>query len=184
MRGPASRRGYSLIEVMMVVTIVGILGSVGGLIFTQLESFYVTVNARTIIQRDDRASLDIMDRFLRQAQKATVCIDSPGSSPACSCMGGLGTSGGYWSRICFSTIDGRNLRFFQNGTTLSMALQPSSGGSYDSSTLSKNVCYLAFSFSNTNDPSIISVALASSQAVQLSRQDVLEMSIQKVRIMN
>lgn len=180
----SSRRGYSLIEIMMVVTILGIIGSVGGLLFKQLQTFYMTVNARDIVQRDDRVSLEIMDRFIRQAQKSTICIDSPGASSPCACMGGLATAGGYWSRICFTTIDGRSLRFYANGSTLTMSLKPSGGAVYDTTNLSRNLCYLAFSFPNTNDPSIINVALATSQAVQLSKQNVLAMSIQKVRVMN
>lgn len=180
----SSRRGFTLVEAMIVVAILSIVASVGALLMTQIQNFFLTVNAHNIIQHDDRVALDLMDRFLRQAQASTICIDSPASSTPCSCMGGLSTNGGYWSRICFTTIDGRGMRFYQDGSKMIIGIQNSGGSNYYKATISRNLYYLAFSFDNSNNTSIINVALSASQAVQRGRKDILEMSIQKVRVMN
>lgn len=184
MRTLRGRAGYTLVEIMMVLAILAIVSGIGAALLTQIQNYYLTVNAHNTIQHDDRVALDLMDRFLRQAQSSTICIDSPASATPCSCMGGLSTNGGYWSRICFTSVDGRKMRFYQNGSQLIMAIENSGGSAYYTATASRNLYYLAFSFDNSNNTSIINVALSASQAVQLGRKDILEMSIQKVRVMN
>ncbi len=160
-----ARGGYSLVELMLVVVILGIISSVGPLLMTQLQNFYLMTTARNDIQRDARASLDIINRSLRQASINSIVIDTP-------------TGGGPYSRIRARHVDGRYMEFRQSGTTL---IQVSSN---TTSTLSKNLAYIAFTFPRTDNPSIISVSLTMGKSIQLGRRKVLELTIQKVRVMN
>lgn len=182
MRRFSCARGYTLIEAMLVVAIVATVASLGAAAFKKTIDFYLGASARSEIQRDARTSLDLIDNFLRQAQSSTVCIDSPGG--ACSCMSGVSSTGGYWSRVCFSTIDGRKIRFYQNGAKLMVASQAPGAANYDTTMLSGNLAYLAFAFSNTQNTTLMDVSLTTQKQIQLGLKKALALSIQKVRIMN
>ncbi|MBI5631453.1 MAG: type II secretion system protein [Elusimicrobia bacterium] len=165
MRMMRASRGYTLTELMMVVGIVGIVASTGPTLMTKLEDFYLMSTARSEIQRDARASLDTINRYLRQAVNGTIVIDADSSQ-------------GPYSRIRFKHVDGRYMEFRQSGNQLIQVIDS------NSSVISKNLTYIAFSFPRTDDPTIISVSLTMSKAIQLSRTKVLELTIEKVRVMN
>lgn len=165
MRIPGSRRGYSLTEVLVVVAIVGIISSTGALMLIQLQNYYLMTTARNEIQRDARNSLDIMDRFLRQATSSSIVIDTPSNQ-------------GYFSRISFTTVDGRTMKFYQSGNKLIQVLGTTQ------STLSSNLAYIAFCFPETDYPKIVNVSLAMSKNIQQGKKKYLQLSIQDVRIMN
>jgi prepilin-type N-terminal cleavage/methylation domain-containing protein len=160
-----SRAGYSLTELLMVVGIVGILSSVGPLLLTNLQNFYLMTTARNDIQRDARAALDIINRNLRQAQHGTIVIDSPSGQ-------------GPYSRIRFKHVDDRYMEFRQNGASLIFT----SGNT--NSTISRNLVYIAFTYPRTDDPTIVSVSMTMGKSIQLGRRKVLELTIQKIRVMN
>jgi hypothetical protein len=50
--------------------------------------------------------------------------------------------------------------------------------------LSRNLVYIAFTFPQTDNPTIVSTAISMGKNIQLGRRKVLELSIQKVRVMN
>src|SRR4051812_12805915 len=91
-------RGYSLIEMMMVVVIIGLVVVIGPLLVTNIVRFYQLHNAKIEIQRDARVCLDIMNRFIRQAVSYTVVVDQVTGQPPCS-------------RISFTTQQGQNISF-------------------------------------------------------------------------
>ena len=62
------QKGYTLAELMLVVAILGILFASGPTLLVQVQNFYLMTNARNEIQRDARASLDTVNRFLRQGK--------------------------------------------------------------------------------------------------------------------
>jgi prepilin-type N-terminal cleavage/methylation domain-containing protein len=159
------RRGTTLTELLIVVAIVGVMASVAPLMMKQLENFYLMTTARNDIERDARNTLDVINRFLRQAIGSTIVIDTP-------------TSQGIYSRIRFKGVDGRNYEFRQSGTSL---LQDIGGVQ---STISKNLVYIAFTFPQTDNPTIVSVSLTMGKSIQLGRRKVLELTIQNVRVMN
>ena len=74
-------RGYTLTEMMVTVAIVGILSAVAAPLLTQMTNFWQQTTARNNIQRDVRASLDIINRFCRQAKSGTVVIDQATGQP-------------------------------------------------------------------------------------------------------
>jgi prepilin-type N-terminal cleavage/methylation domain-containing protein len=165
-----SRIGYTLTELMLVVAILGIVMSVGPLMLTQLQNFYLMTTARNDIERDARSSLDILNRMIRQAVKDTIVIDTNGQGPL--------------SRIRFRHVDGRYMEFRQNGSKLEMLVQPVAGGAVNTSVLTNNLVYIAFSFPRSDDPTVISVSITMGKSIQLGRVKVLELTIQKVRVMN
>lgn len=164
-----SRRGMTLPEVMMTVAIVAILGSVSAPLLKNMNNFWLQTKARNDIQRDVRVSLDLINRFLRQARQNTVQIDQVSGQPP-------------YSRITFTTLDSENITFWQSGKDLSMSV--SSGAATSSRVISSNVGYIAFTYPRTDDISIISVALTMQSATYLGQKKALQLSIQKVRVMN
>ena len=161
-----NRRGYTLTEAMLTVAIVGILASVSAPLLVQMTNFWRLTSARNAIQRDVRASLDNVNRFARQARAITVVISRKNSSQP------------PMSKITFKTIQGDTIMFYQDGKKLMM----SKNGQL--SKLSDNLAYIAFTYPRTDDTSIISVALTVEAQTYRGGYKALQLSIQKVRIMN
>lgn len=159
------RRGYTLTEMMMVVAIIGILATVGPTMLTSMQNFFLMTSARYEIQRDARTTLDTVNRYLRQAVASTVVLDTPAGQ-------------GPFSRIRFRHVDGRYMEFRQSGSSLIQVIGISE------SVVSKNLVYIAFTYPHTDDTSIISVSITMGKSIQLGRRKVLELTIQKVRVMN
>ncbi len=160
-----NKRGYTLTEAMITVAIVGILASMAVPLLVQMTNFWQLTSARNTIERDVRASLDVINRFVRQAQSATVVIDNAAGQPPAS-------------RISFLSIQGQNISMYQSGNKLLMKLGTSI------TTLSSNIAYIAFTYPRTDDVSLISVAITIQSPTYLGGKKALQLSVQKVRIMN
>jgi prepilin-type N-terminal cleavage/methylation domain-containing protein len=159
-----NRAGYTLTEMILVVAIIGIVAMVAPTLITQLVRFYQLHNAKVEIQRDARACLDIMNRYIRQAESYSVVVDQLSGQPP-------------YSRLSFSTISGGNIIFYQQGTNLYQV--------YRSTTvLSQNLHYIAFTYPRSDDPTILSVAMTMEKSTFQGAYKSLELSIEKVRIMN
>ena len=165
MRKLRARAGYTLTELMMVVAILGILSTVGPTLLISMQNFFLMTSARYEIQRDARTTLDTVNRYLRQAVASTVIMDTPAGQ-------------GPFSRIRFLHVDGRYMEFRQSGSQLIQVIGTAS------SVVSNNLIYIAFTFPHTDDISIISVSITMGKNIQLSKRKVLELTIQKVRVMN
>ncbi len=159
-----NERGYTLSEMMMVVAIVGILATVVPTLLIQMQNFFLMTSARYEIQRDARTTLDTVNRYIRQAVASTVILDSNGQGP--------------FSRIRFQHVDGRSMQFRQEGHNLIQVIGTTE------TIISKNLIYIAFTYPHTDDTSIISVAITMGKSIQLGRSKVLELTIQKIRVMN
>ena len=160
-----SANGYTLAEAMITIAILGVLTVVAAPLLIQMTNFWMQTTARNNIERDVRASLDTIDRFARQAQSGTVTIDRGLNQPPAS-------------RITFTSIQGRAVSFYQTGNKLYMNL----GGTV--SLLSSNIAYVAFAYPRTDDTSLISVAVTTQYPTYKGNKRGLQLSIQKVRIMN
>jgi hypothetical protein len=151
-------------EAMMVVAIVGLVAFVAPTLMIHVVRFYQLHEAKVEIQRDARACLDLVNRFLRQAQSASVVIDQAAGQPP-------------YSRVSFTTVQGQGMSFYQSGTTLYQVAQSTTA-------ISQNVRFIAFTYPRSDDPTIVSVALTMEKATYEGGYKALELSIQKVRVMN
>lgn len=165
MRTIRGRAGYTLTEMMMVVAIIGILATVGPTMLTQMQNFFLLTSARYEIQRDARTTLDTVNRYMRQAVASTVVMDTPAGQ-------------GPYSRIRFRHVDGRYMEFRQSGSKLIQVIDTAQ------SVVSSNLVYIAFTYPHTDDISIVSVSITMGKSIQLGRRKVLELTIQKIRVMN
>jgi prepilin-type N-terminal cleavage/methylation domain-containing protein len=161
--------GYTLTETMMAVAIVGILAAVSAPLIISVTTFWRQTTARNDIERDVRSSLDIMNRFLRQAQRMTVVIDRAANQPP-------------YSRITFTTEKNQTVAFYQSGNNLMMSLR--TGATTRVSKLSGRLGFIAFTYPRTDDISIVSVAMTMEAPTYLGGKKALQLSIQKVRLMN
>ena len=151
-------------EGMMVVAIIGIVAMIVPRLTIQVVNFYQLHQAKVEIQRDARACLDLVNRFLRQAKASTVVVDQAANQPP-------------YSRITFTTIQGQTMSFYQSGTIFYQAAQSTTA-------ISQNLHYIAFTYPRSDDPTIISVAMTMEKATYEGGYKALELSIQKVRVMN
>lgn len=165
MRKFQSRLGYTLTEMMMVVAIIGILATVAPTMLIQMQNFFLMTSARYEIQRDARTTLDTVNRYMRQAVATTVVMDTPAGQ-------------GPYSRIRFRHVDGRYMEFRQSGSKLIQVIDTAE------SVVSSNLIYIAFTYPHTDDTSIVSVSITMGKNIQLGRRKVLELTIQKIRVMN
>jgi len=168
-----SRKGYTLAEMMMAVAILGILAMVGAPLLINMTNFWSQTTARNNIQRDVRVSLDTINRFARQARSSTVVIDRAANQPPSSRI-----TFDIICSTCTSVQSAATLSFYQSGNKLYM----SRAG--ELSMLSSNVAYITFSFPRSDDISILSVALTTQAKTYKGGIKALQLSIQKVRIMN
>jgi len=160
-----SRSGYTLTEMMLAVAIIGVLALVAPPLLVNMTNFWRQTGARSSIERDARVSLDVINRMLRQAQASTIVIDQVSGQPS-------------WSRISFTLADGRAMSFYQTNNVL----YHNNGGGV--SVLCRDVGFIAFSFLRTDDTSLVSVALTTQASTYRGGSKALQLSIQKVRIMN
>src|SRR5258706_8146289 len=119
-----SVRGFSLPETLMVVMILGIIFMIGPQLLRQVTAYYYLHNAKIEIQRDARACLDTMNRFIRQAASSSVVIDQATGQPP-------------YSRISFTTESGQTMQFYQKGNALYQVAQ-------STMVISNNLRYIAF----------------------------------------
>lgn len=160
-----NNRGWTLIELLIVTAIIGIVGMMGPRIFTATTQMFIMSRVKLELQREARASLYIITRELRQAQNTTIIIDQVTGQP-------------YYSRIRFTKIQNVAVTIAQTGTSLTMT----QGNTV--TTLSKNLSYLSFSFPQSDDMTIISVAMTLQQKIYSSQMKALHMASERVRVMN
>jgi prepilin-type N-terminal cleavage/methylation domain-containing protein len=158
------RAGFTLVEALMVVAIVGVVFGLAPTLLIQMTRFFRQNRARVEIQRDARNALDLINRNLRQAKASTVVVDAAASQPP-------------YSRIAFTKAQGSSLTFYQQGKTLYMV----SGGT---KAISSNLRYLAFTYPRSDDDNIISVSITMETGTFETKTKALQLSVEKVRVMN
>jgi len=158
--------GYSLMEVMMVVAILGIISSVGASLMLQTNRFFIFTRTRLDLQREARSTMYVMTRELRQAQSNSIIMDR------------LSASQPFYSRITFTKIGGAAMTFQQNGNQLEQIVGTKK------MILSRNLRYLAFTFPRSDDLTIVSVSVTLEEAIYQGQKKALHMASEKVQVMN
>ncbi len=158
------RKGYTLVELMIVVAIIGIISSLAPNLYKQVRKFFFLNSVRVELQRDARNVMYIVTRRLRQAQSATMTIDQDVNQP-------------YYSRLNFTDINGDAYTYYQSGKSLYMI---------DGSTrvLAKNLRYLSFALPRSDDLGIVSVSFTLEKAIYEGQTKALHMASERVRVMN
>jgi len=159
------RLGYTMVEIMMVIAIIGVMALIAPNFITQLNRFFILSRARIELQQEARAAMTIMTKDIRQAQNSTIRIDNGTGQPS-------------YSRIRFTTIDGRTIQYAQNGVNLVMTTGTRNN------TLTKNLRYLAFTFPRSDDMGILSVSITLEKAIYQGLTKALHMASERVRVMN
>ena len=157
--------GWTLIELLIVVAVLGIVGMMGPQVVKQTVQFFVLGKAKLQLQDEARAAMYILTRELRQAQSSTISIDQASGQP-------------YYSRITFSKVQGTTVTVSQSGSTLTLT-----EGTI-TSILSKNLEYLAFTFPRSDDMTIVSVSMTLQEQIYNGFSKALHMASEKVRVMN
>jgi prepilin-type N-terminal cleavage/methylation domain-containing protein len=164
-KGPRGSAGYSLTEMMMAVAIIGILATVGARLMLQVNRYFIMTNTRTDLQREARDLMSVINRNLRQAQAASITIDTVPGQP-------------FYSRLTFTKIQGTTMTFYLTGTSLVQVTGAKNR------ILTKNVKHLAFTFPRSDDLSIVSVSVTLEKGIHQGRTKALHMASEKVRVMN
>ena len=85
------KNGFSLLEAMITLAIVGTLISVGAGITIEANRYFMLSNAKVQLQEEGRSILYVITRNLRQAQSSTITLSRYSSSQP------------YYSQITFTT---------------------------------------------------------------------------------
>ncbi len=158
-------QGYTLVEVMITVAIMSVVAALISPLLTNMTSFWRLTQARTVIERDARVSMDLMNRAIRQAQSSTIILSSYPNEPP-------------YSEISFTDIKGNLVSFYQQGNYLYEKFNTTV------SMLTKNLEFVSFTFPDSSQTGILSVAMTTQKSTYLGRSKALELSIEEVRIMN
>lgn len=160
------RRGYTLIELMVVSAIVALLASLGASLLMKINVFFSQSVAKIETQRDLRNVMDLMTREIRQGMSSTVILSrKDGAQPP-------------YSKITFQKISGETISFWQSGRSFFMSKnnQPT--------LLTKNLRALIFSYPSTDISSLISVSLSMEKPGGARSNRGLQMGGETVRILN
>jgi uncharacterized protein (TIGR02599 family) len=157
--------GFTLVELLIVVGIVGALALVTPPLITSTTKFFILSRTKIELQREARAAMYIITRELRQAQSNTIAIDRSGSQP-------------YYSRIRFTKIQGQAVTVYQNGSSL-IYIQGT-----NPATLTSNLAYMAFTFPQSDDMTILSVSMTLQKQIYGGAFKALHMASERVRVMN
>jgi prepilin-type N-terminal cleavage/methylation domain-containing protein len=157
-------RGYTLIELMLVVSIIGVVFLIGGGLIVSFTRYFLTSQARQDVQRDARIAFELVSRNLRQAQASSIVIDQLFGQPP-------------YSRITFTKVSGAPIVCYQKDKNLYWV---------DISTrvISGNLRYLAFAHVRTENDRLVSLAMTLEEDTYERGSKTIQLASDKVRIMN
>lgn len=177
MNRPCPRGGYTLIELMIVVAILGVLILAAPRTFIKTYQFIQLMTARVEIQKNARGALSNINRDLRQALASTISISARSGQPYHSCV--------YFGK--YNSVGAvEYVSYYQNSNKLyqvrsSSAITSCSGAG---KMIANNLRYIAFTYPRTDDPTILSISLTFEKSTYEGGTKALQMAVEKVRIMN
>jgi len=169
-RSLARQKGLTLLEVITTLTIIGIVAGLGPRALSDLFELAHLQRARMHVQRNARSSMDMTHRNLRQATATSIVVSSRPNQPPNSWITfkiDTGTGAALGSHGFYQ--EGKNLKYMKNGST---------------STIADNLRYLGFTYPQTDDTDILSIAMTFEDSTYGGTTKPLKFSIDKVRIMN
>jgi len=164
------RKGYTLMEMMVVVGVMGIVVLAAPKLFTGVYRFTQLAVARAEIQKNSRGAISNINRGLRQAKAGSIVVDQLSGMPP-------------HSRMTFLRYkpDGstETISYYQSGKKLYL----SSGGA-GGKKVADNLRYISFTYPKTDNAYILSISLTFEKATYEGGSKALQMAVEKVRIMN
>lgn len=158
------RGGYTLLEIMLAVAILGLVTALTPRLLTTTQQFFSQVFARADVQRDLRVSVDQMKHAIRQASAASISVaQDSGELPL--------------SKITFSMPDGTPVTFELKSRRLLRTVGARTA------VLARNVEFLAFTFPQTDDNTVLSIAMTVKKKTYTG-STALHASVANVRVMN
>jgi type II secretory pathway pseudopilin PulG len=158
-------KGVTLIELMITVTLIFITASAFSVLLLNLTRFYRLNLARSEIQRDARLCLSTINKSLRQAKADSIIVDQIQGEPP-------------WSRIQFVNANDDTISYYQYQNKLYQVVNGST------SILAENLNNIRFCYPATDDPKIISISICFEKKTYETGKKAIQLSIEKVRIMN
>jgi Tfp pilus assembly protein PilW len=164
-RGPKEGAGTTLIEAMVMLAAVAILAFAGAQLTIQVNRYFMFSTTRIDIQREARAVMYVITREIRQATANSIVINRANANQP------------PYSQITFDK--GSTAMTFQQNCA---KLEQVTGGK--TQVLTKNLRFLAFTFSRSDDLTIVSVSFTLSKPIYQGQTKNLHMVSQKVQVMN
>jgi len=162
----ANRKGYTLVELLMTIAIIGILAFVGPPLILNTVRHFILIRTKIQLQQEARAAMYLLTRNLRQAQSTSIQLDQ------------YSTAQPLYSRIRFTKIQGTTVSYYQEGNTLVEIIGNSK------TILTKNLRYLAFTFPRSDNMTLVSVSLTLEQGIYQGQTKALHMASEKIQVMN
>ena len=160
-----NNKGWTLTELAITAAVIGVVAMLAPQIISQTTKVFVLGRAKLELQREARATMYIVTRELRQALSNSIAIDQLNGQP-------------YYSRIRFTKIPNTNVTIAQNGSDIQLTI------GNDTTILSKNLNYLAFTFPRSDDMTIVSVSVTLQEQIYNGLFKALHMASERVRVMN
>jgi prepilin-type N-terminal cleavage/methylation domain-containing protein len=164
--------GFTMVEVMVVMAIMGILALAGSKLMTQIQNYFFISRARLVTQQEARNIITMVAQDLRQARSSTIAVSrDPGQPPASRVyFVKVGDPGMPDVPIVYVQRGAEFFRIQNNGVPVSM---------------SKNVRFVAFTFPRTEIPrELISVSLTLERGIQQGKTKALHMASESIGVMN
>jgi type II secretory pathway pseudopilin PulG len=162
--------GYTLVEAVAVVAVLGTLLFLGAKLSIQMARLVNLNTARVDIQRDARSAMALLERGLRQAVKTSVLISQkPGQPPHSSIT---------FTRFIKGGAATEQVQYYQEGKHLYMETP---GGKRP---ISGTLRLLSFTYPKSGDLGLIAISMSFEKKTSGGDTKTLQMSVEKVRLMN
>jgi len=159
-------KGWTLVELMIVITMFGILSLSVSNLLIQIWRFYRITSVQKELQEEARTIMEIITRDLRNAFNSTIVISRYDNNQP------------HYSKVDFTTIDGKRISYYQINRFLYRKVDD------NTKVLSKSIRYFAVIFPRSDEMNIVSIALTLEQDLYDLRRKALHMASEKVMVMN
>lgn len=162
----SNNNGYTLIELIITITIIAILSLGLPQLILTIQRFHMINNVQIALQQDARTIMERITKNLREAQNSTIIVNRYSNLEP------------HYSRINFVTLSGDNVTYYQMRKKLIEIVNNKT------KILTDSLVCISFSLPKSYDLTIVSVAFTLEKHLHKLEYKALHMASEKVRIMN